>query len=369
MSASHADGTGHTDDEHVHDGTGADVSRNGSWRRARRLLTVVLTLVVTGIALAPAAGADGVRPSNYVSVIDSVEPSTDTVQVEILGGDSFFQVTADPGTEVSIPGYDGEPYLRILADGRVQQNERSPATYLNVSRNAQVNRFPDEVSSSADPQWRTIASGGQVAWHDHRIHWMLPDAPEVGAGGVVQTWELPMQVDGADVVVTGRLLHRGDVLPWAALVGVATTIGATLLARRDRLRVPLLLGASVLALGLSASVWVLNPPGAEPNPLPLVLPALAIVVLGLALVPRLSAGLRGMVLPLVGVAALAGWAIPQIGVIWMPTVPTVLAGWVVRLGTGLVLGTAVGVAIAILLRPVPVPVADPAAAATDPDLH
>lgn len=369
MSASHADGTGHTDDEDVHDATGADVSRAGSWRRARRLLAVALTLVVAGIALAPAAGADGVGPSNYRSVIDSVEPSTDAVHVEILGGDSFFQVTADRGTEVAIPGYDGEPYLRILADGRVQRNERSPARYLNVSRNAQVDRFPDEVSSSADPQWRTIASGGQVAWHDHRIHWMLSDAPEVGTGGVVQTWELPIQVDGADVLVTGRLLHRGDVLPWAALVGVATAIGVALVARRDRLRVPLLLGASVLALGLSVSVWVLNPPGAEPNPLPLALPVLAIVVLGIALVPRLSAGLRGMVLPLVGVAALAGWAVPQVGVIWMPTVPTVLAVWVVRLGTGLVLGTAVGVTIAILLRPFPAAATTSTAAATDPDLH
>ena len=326
----------------------------GLVRSARRLGVLVGLLCAAGLALAPTAGADGVGPNNYRSVIESVDPVPDGVQVEIVGGDSFFQVTAEPGREVRIPGYDGEPYLRILADGRVQRNERSPATYLNVSRNAQVDRFPDEVSSSADPRWHTIGEDGQVAWHDHRIHWMLPEAPPVGAGGVVQTWELPMQVDGTDVVVTGRLVHHEDVLPWAGLVGVVVAIGAALLARRDRLRLPLLLGASTVALGLSASVWVLNPPGAEPNPLALVLPALAILVSVSAMVlRRLPAVLRDMVLPLVAVAALAGWAIPQIGVIWMPTVPSVLAAWLVRLGTGCVLGVVVGVAIAILLRPVP----------------
>jgi hypothetical protein len=326
----------------------------GLARAVRRLGALVGLVCAVGLVLAPTAGADGVGPNNDRSVIDSVDPTPDGVHVEIVGGDSFFQVTAEPGTEVRIPGYDGEPYLRILADGRVQRNERSPAAYLNVSRNAQVDRFPDGVSSSADPRWHTIADDGQVAWHDHRIHWMLPEAPTVGADGVVQTWELPLQVDGTDVVVTGRLLHHDDVLPWAALVGVVVAAGAALLARRDRLRVPLLLGASVVALGLSASVWVLNPPGAQPNPLPLVLPALAVLVATAAMVlRRLPPTLRDMVLPLVAVAALAGWAIPQIGVIWMPTVPSVLAAWLVRLGTGCVLGVVVGVTIAILLRPVP----------------
>jgi len=84
-------------------------------------------LFALGVVDATPAAADGTGPSRYESVIDDVQPDLDEVEVEIVGGDAFFQVTADEGTEVAIDGYDGEPYLRIDADGTVFENTRSPA--------------------------------------------------------------------------------------------------------------------------------------------------------------------------------------------------------------------------------------------------
>jgi len=326
-------------------------------RTVRRLAAIVCVLVGLTVLAAPAAGADGVRPGNFESVIDAVEPPTDSVEVEIVGGDSFFQVTVQPGVAVDIPGYDGEPYLRVQADGTVEQNRRSTSTYINESRDGDVGRLPSIVDGDAEPDWEQIADGGRVAWHDHRVHWMLDTPPETGADGLVQAWELPLRVDGAEVVVAGRLLRHGDVLPWAGLLAAAVAVGAALLARRQDWRAPLLLTASLVATVLAVSTQLANPPGAEASLLPIVWAVLAAVVSVVALTAgrlapgRLPSVVTDLALPLGAVALLAGWAVPQLGVLWMPTVPGTLAPWLVRAATGVVLGLATGVAVGVLLRP------------------
>ncbi|CAN5542240.1 hypothetical protein BH10ACT3_BH10ACT3_14450 [soil metagenome] len=323
----------------------------------RMLTRLTVTLVVVcgaGAILAPTAGADGVRPSNFESVIDSVEPSPPGVQVDVVGGASFFPVTAAPGTKVEIQGYDGEPYLRIDADGKVQENRRSAAAYLNVRRNGDVSRMPADVSSDATPEWTTIATDGRVAWHDHRIHWMAAEPPKIPAGGVVQEWIVPMTVDSTAVVVSGRLLHHQNVFPWAAILMVAVAVASWWVSRRHRLRAPLLLAASLVAFGLAIAVHVRNPPGAQASPLPMILPVVAAVAALAALaVPKLPSMVRDLVLPLLSVAALAGWAITRVGVWWMPMDPIAVPGWLDRIGTAAVVGVILGVTVAILLRPTP----------------
>ena len=54
----------------------------------------------------------------------------------MVGGDGFLEMAVEPGHEVVVEGYDGEPYLRFRADGTVQENQNSPATYLNRNRYA-----------------------------------------------------------------------------------------------------------------------------------------------------------------------------------------------------------------------------------------
>ena len=47
-------------------------------------------------------------------------------------------MTNHTGRTVTIYGYEGEPYARVLANGTAEQNARSPATYLNTNFYAQV---------------------------------------------------------------------------------------------------------------------------------------------------------------------------------------------------------------------------------------
>lgn len=321
-----------------------------SRRRSLRWAVAAVALATCSVAGTTDAGADGARPSNFESVIDSVEPDLDRIQVEIVGGDAFLQVTADPGTEVLIPGYDGEPYLRIDADGTVLRNRRSAAGYLNESRSGNVGDLPDSIDSSADPDWVRIGDGGQVAWHDHRIHWMLDTAPET-SDGVVQPWVVPITVDGTDVQVSGRLLLRPDQFPWPTLVGLAVAALVAWRARSEVSRTVMLGAASTVALVSSVGWYLANPAGAEPSILPIVLPALALAAAGVArATPPLT---RHLALPLAWVALLAGWFVERLGVLWMPTLPSVVPDALERVVTTTVAGVAVGVAVAILLRPYP----------------
>lgn len=319
-------------------------------RRLLRGLVAAATLVLAQLWGTGVAAADGARPTNFESVIDSVEPDLDQVEVSIVGGDSFVRVRAEPGTEVLVPGYDGEPYLRIAPDGTVTRNERSSATYLNASRTGTTGRLPDVVDSSAPPDWQRIDGSGEVAWHDHRVHWMLEDAPRT-EDGVVQEWTVPLTVDGTEVEVDGRLLLLEDRPPWAALLAVGVAALAAWSARRDRARPILLAGAAAVALASSVSWYLASPPGASPTVLPMVLPLAALVLAVVA--PLVPAVARHVVLPLASVALLAGWAVGRLGVLWMPTLPGPLPDVVERALTASVMGVAVGVAVAVLVRPGP----------------
>lgn len=331
--------------------------RNAVGRTARRLLGSVVAVGAIFVVLASPAGADGVGPTNFRSVIDSVTPRADGVKIEVVGEDSFLQVSAVHGATVEIPGYDGEPYLRITRDGTVERNRNSAATYLNNSRSGQV-ALPPEIGSGKAPDWERLATDGTVAWHDHRIHYMASGSPNVGDGGLVQEWQVPMTVNGQEVQVSGSLLHAGNTFPWAALVLGVAALGAALVLRRhgQRWATPLVVGAGALALGLSASVAWMNPPGSGASWLPIVLPLLAIFA-GLAtrLVPAEVPPMVRLAPLLAAVACLVGWAIPLIGVLWKPNIPSALPGELVRFGFALAVGVAVGAVVAVLAWPEPSP--------------
>ena len=100
-----------------------------SHRSHRALATLGVALAVTIATAAPAA-ADPAGPTDFQTEIVAVEPAVPTIDLRMIGGDSFIEMEVQPGVDVVVIGYRGEPYLWFAADGRVYENDRSPSTYL-----------------------------------------------------------------------------------------------------------------------------------------------------------------------------------------------------------------------------------------------
>ena len=139
----------------------------------RRVLlrALVVNVGVLVIGVAPAA-ADAARPTNYRSTVTGVTPAEPDVDADVTGGDSFLRMRVAPGHVVVVLGYEDEPYLRIDTDGSVDENLRSPASWLNRKRFGSTSPLPDDVDATAAPNWRRIGNDGVALWHDHRVHWM-----------------------------------------------------------------------------------------------------------------------------------------------------------------------------------------------------
>ncbi len=333
--------------------------------RIRTLSGLVLALLV--LTAAPAL-ADPARPTNYSSEITAVTWEGEgplPARVEVVGGDSFLSVTAEPGVAVEVPGYSGEPYIRIDADGTVWLNRNSPAYYINDDRYGNVTT-PDTASDEAEPDWVQVADGGSWAWHDHRIHWMTPDVPPAvdpsGGAQLAQPWTVPFTVDGTPAEVTGELIWHPSqsALPWVLLVVAAAAV-ATVVARLGVAPA----GWLVAATGAAAFVvtWgqhSINPPGAGGETLALAASGLAAVagVVGATLGAR-RPGI-GDAPALIGAALLVVWALRRLSGLWLPILPTDLPAAADRAVVAAALGVGAGVLVVAFLRRMGVVTSPPA---------
>jgi LPXTG-motif cell wall-anchored protein len=205
-----------------------------------RLVALVAMFVL--LVPASAAYAHGGNP-NYRSVIDKVTPSTPDVNFQVLNYDSYMQLEDQHGHEVVIYGYEGEPYARILKDGTVQVNERSPALYLDENRFAEV-QVPAIANAKAPPKWKTFDHSGTFIWHDHRMHYMSPAVPAMvkdQSKKKVFDYAVPISVDGRKGEIDGTLFWVGPAntskTPFI-VVGIAVVLigGALVLWVRRRRR-------------------------------------------------------------------------------------------------------------------------------------
>lgn len=191
---------------------------------------------------ATAASAHGGNP-NYRSVINGVTPKMPEVSFQVLDYDSYMQLLDQHGHEVTIYGYEEEPYARILRNGTVQVNQRSPATYLNDNRFAEVT-VPPIANAKAPPLWKTVDESGTFIWHDHRMHYMSPDTPpqvtDKGKKTKIFNYAIPVSVDGKKGDINGTLFWVGSAkaskLPFI-LIGIVIVLGGgalVLFVRRRR---------------------------------------------------------------------------------------------------------------------------------------
>jgi hypothetical protein len=322
----------------------------------RRWLTVGwLTLMLLVVGADP-AWADPARPSNFKSEVTGVEPAGLPTAFRVLGGDSFLEVTVEPGHTAEIPGYQEEPYIRVEADGTVLVNDRSPSRWVNDDRYGLATP-PADATADAPPEWVEVARGGRYAWHDHRIHWMTPDQPPPVVQGEpveVMTWTVPVVVDGEPADVMGTLRWFPAVSPLPALgVGLVAAVPVLFVWRkRPFLAAIIAVGAAgVAALVVAFSLLGASPPGAGGEFLIWAPPALAVAGAAAALLLRRS---RPEIaeLPVVGGAVLLiVWALLRLSTLWMPSLPSGLPDAVERtlLAITVVLAL-VGLAISILGR-------------------
>lgn len=206
------------------------------WPRALALACALLAC-----SAAPALGHEG-NP-DFRSEIESVRPSVPGVSLEVLNYDADLELADRGDHEIVIYGYEGEPYARILRDGTVQKNQRSPATYLNEDRYADV-RVPESANAKAPPEWKTVDDSGTLRWHDHRSHYMATGTPSQVKDESKRTkvfdYEIPLRIDGEKGAIDGTLFWVGpaDASKTPFLIaGIAVVVlggAAVLIARRRR---------------------------------------------------------------------------------------------------------------------------------------
>jgi hypothetical protein len=172
---------------------------------ARRLVGLLALAALVAVASAQAHGGES---EDYVSVLRGVHPAVAGLTLRVVERDEALRIVNHTGKTVLVPGYSGEPYLRIEGDGTIEVNLRSPARYVNTDRYAQT-AVPKSASTSAAPRWKRIGDGGAVRWHDHRIHWMSttipPKVKDESKRTKIFDWRVPIVVGGQRVAATGTL--------------------------------------------------------------------------------------------------------------------------------------------------------------------
>jgi len=199
--------------------------RYGSRAMVRRPLLVALRVVclatavcvsVAGSASAtPTTSIESQNPINdqgssyeYRSNITAITPSVAGLSIEVLEFADRLLLRNRTGKTVTIYGYEGEPYARVLANGTAEQNVRAPATYLNTNFYADV-VVPPIASAGAPPKWEVVDRTGEFEWHDHRIHWMSPVPPatvkDKSKRTLIFDWRVPIMVGTAKGAIDGQL--------------------------------------------------------------------------------------------------------------------------------------------------------------------
>jgi hypothetical protein len=234
---------------------------------ARRLILAVLgaASLVLPNAIAADAAASATSPTStvpsvseannpitdqgssydYRSNITAISPAVPGLSVEVLEFADRLLLRNHTGKTVTIYGYEGEPYARVLANGTAEQNVLAPATYLNTNFYADVS-VPSFASSKASPKWEVIDRTGQLEWHDHRIHWMSPVPPasvkNKNTRALIFDWRVPIAVGSAKGAIDGQLFWtpENSKAPLAVIIlGVVIVLAGILfvvLVRRRRAR-------------------------------------------------------------------------------------------------------------------------------------
>jgi hypothetical protein len=195
-------------------------------RNTRLGLRVAACALAALAVLSPAVANAHKGSPNYRSTERSIVPPVAGLKVQVLSYDDRLQMINQTGRNVEVRGYGGEPYVRLLADGTVEVNKRSPSYYLNADRYGN-STVPTQAKNDAPPQWTAIDKTGRFEWHDHRIHYMSKTLPSQVTDKDKRTkvfdWKVPIKVGGKPARIRGDLywVPTGGGLPRGALLAFA----------------------------------------------------------------------------------------------------------------------------------------------------
>jgi hypothetical protein len=222
--------------------------------RLAGLVTAAAALLLVGAVPAEAhiAGTNA-SPSNYRTRVLGVVPPVQGLEVRVAEVGGTLELVNHTGQQVTVLGSSFEPYLRVGADGRVEENRRSP-TWLASPPAGSPRPRSARVDAAAPPDWHRVGGGVRLVWHDHRAHWTGPDPPAVRRAPwrrqvVIPRWRVPLRVGDRTVVVVGEVVWvpGSSPWPWLALAGgLAAAVGAAGRARRWRVLVAAALLAAVV---------------------------------------------------------------------------------------------------------------------------
>lgn len=194
---------------------------------AARLIPAALGgLLLALLSAGPAAahGQDASTAGDYRVSVTAVEPAVAGVRVRAVEGGARLELTNAGLSTVDILGLQGEPFLRVSANG-VVENRAAPSLYTSRSRTGTA-RLPAGVDAFGRPDWHPAGRQSVVRWHDLRAAGRTP----------ARNWSVPLFVDGRVPAVI-----RGTVQPvpppktaywWAASLAAAGLIAALGLPRR-----------------------------------------------------------------------------------------------------------------------------------------
>lgn len=199
--------------------------------RVRRIfVTVVIAaaLLMAGATPASAHSVAGTGATNYKTTLTK-QPKIDGLHVRVVEAGSRFEATFAGSHPVFVLGYQDEPYLRLDRRG-VFENLKSPATYINKTRNGTTP--PGSANAEAAPEWHKVTSDHTVRWHDHRIHFMgNKNPPQVrNAPGqrhvIVPDWKIQFRQGATLSAAEGSLVWvpGGSALPYW-LLALALLVG------------------------------------------------------------------------------------------------------------------------------------------------
>ena len=174
-----------------------------------------------------AHGGNGGASSDYRIEVTGFEGDASGIEVRPVELGNRMELVRTTASDVEIVGYEGEPYIRLGADG-VFENFNSPSHFTNLDRFART-VAPATASAAAEPNWVKLSNGNSVRWHDHRTHWMDPtpiqavrDDPGVERV-IFPANRVELVVDGSPVVAIVRVtwLPPPSRMAWLVFTSLA----------------------------------------------------------------------------------------------------------------------------------------------------